>query len=101
MLPNQYFTKNTRLISRVSSQKFDSGFFNFFFDNDNVLKLMYNGPEISSLYWPKPDNNVFQEGRTSYNSTLIAVFDDMGSFISSNYLNFILSDRGILGIKRG
>ncbi|CAO2842466.1 unnamed protein product [Amaranthus hypochondriacus] len=100
LLPNQYFTKNTRLISRVSSQKFDSGYFNFFFDNDNVLKLMYNGPEISSLYWPKPDNNVFQEGRTSYNSTLIAVFDDMGSFISSDYLQFNTSDRGILGIKR-
>ncbi|EOY07396.1 S-locus lectin protein kinase family protein, putative [Theobroma cacao] len=71
----------------------------FFFDTDNVLRLMYDGPDISSVYWPNIDLNVFQNGRTNYNSTKIAVLDDMGRFLSSDRLDFNASDWGF-GIKR-
>ncbi|KAL6336670.1 hypothetical protein AAG906_035984 [Vitis piasezkii] len=78
---------------------FSSGYFNFLFDNDNVLRMMYDGPEISSLYWPNPDLDVFQNGRTHYNSSRIAVLDEMGRFLSSDQMSFKASDMGF-GVKR-
>ncbi|KAJ6362963.1 hypothetical protein OIU78_003202 [Salix suchowensis] len=59
LLPNQLFTKSTDLISRLHGGSYASGYFSFFFDNDNVLKLKYDGPDISSIYWPIPYLNVF------------------------------------------
>ncbi|KAJ4969595.1 hypothetical protein NE237_002694 [Protea cynaroides] len=99
LLPNQAFTKNTNLISAKGEGMYSSGYFRFFFDNDNALKLIYNGPEIDSLYWPNPDNTLYVNGRTNYNSTRIALFDDMGRFLSSDQLSFSASDMGI-GIRR-
>ncbi|KAI4999629.1 hypothetical protein ZWY2020_004218 [Hordeum vulgare] len=46
LLPLQNFTKNTRLVS---------SYYSLYFDNDNVLRLMYDSPEISSIYWPSAD----------------------------------------------
>ncbi|CBI30483.3 unnamed protein product, partial [Vitis vinifera] len=61
--------RNRPLISILRKGDFSSGYFNFLFDNDNVLRMMYDGPEISSLYWPNPDWDVFQNGRTNYNTS--------------------------------
>ncbi|KAK6943594.1 S-locus glycoprotein domain [Dillenia turbinata] len=99
LLPNQYFTKSTRLISVLRKGDYSSGYFIFYFDNDNVLRMMYDGPDISSLYWPDPDFDVFQNGRTNYNSTRIAVLDNMGRFTSSDQFAFSSADLG-LGIQR-
>jgi hypothetical protein len=52
LLPFQPLTKGTRLVS---------GYNSLYFDNDNVLRLMYDGPEISSIYWPSADYTVFQK----------------------------------------
>ena len=94
LLPTQLFTKNQKLVSRISPLMFASGYFSFFFDNDNVLKMVYDGPEISSLYWPDPNFNVFLSGRTVYNNSRIAILDDMGTFVSSDQLQFSASDMG-------
>lgn len=90
LLPLQTFKKGTRLAS---------SYFSLYFDNDNVLRLMYDGPEISSLYWPSADFSVFGNGRTNYNSSRIAVLDTEGLFQSSDRLNVQSSDWGA-GVKR-
>ncbi|KAB1200644.1 putative receptor protein kinase ZmPK1 [Morella rubra] len=99
LLPNQPLTKSKKLVSLLARKSFYSGYFSFYFDSDNVLKLMYDGPDISSLYWPNPDYNVYQNGRTNYNSSRLAVLDEMGSFSSSDRLQFGATDLGF-GIKR-
>ncbi|KAK1562923.1 hypothetical protein Q3G72_019164 [Acer saccharum] len=99
LLPNQNLTENTKLISKLGSGNFGSGFYTFYFDNDNVLRFLYDGPDTSSVYWPNPDWDVFRNGRTKYNSSRIAVLDDMGSFLSSDIFQFSAIDMGF-GIKR-
>lgn len=90
LLPLQPLTKGKRLVS---------GYYSLYFDNDNVLRLMYDGPDISSIYWPSADYSVFQNGRTDYNSSRIAVLDTEGFFLSSDRLNIKASDWGT-GVKR-
>ncbi|KAL6337396.1 hypothetical protein AAG906_036710 [Vitis piasezkii] len=99
LLPNQIFTTSTKLISILKRGDFSSGYFNFLFDNDNVLRMMYDGPEISRLYWPNPDWDVFGNGRTNFNSSRTAVLDEMGRFLSSDKMSFNASDMGF-GVKR-
>ncbi|KAG8500803.1 hypothetical protein CXB51_002989 [Gossypium anomalum] len=99
LLPQQLFTRSKRLISRLGNGNYAAGYFIFCFDNDYVLKLMYDGLDTSSLYWPDVDNTIFGNGRTSYNSNRVASLDDVGRFLSSDQLEFIASDLG-LGIKR-
>ncbi|KAF8006312.1 hypothetical protein BT93_K0568 [Corymbia citriodora subsp. variegata] len=94
LLPNQLLSKSKKLVSSLKRGAFYSGYFNLYFDNDNVLRLMYDGPDISSLYWPNPDYDAFKIGRTKYNSSRIAVLDDTGRFQSSDQFQFNASDRG-------
>ncbi|CAL4948245.1 unnamed protein product [Urochloa decumbens] len=91
LVPSQPLTKETRLVS---------GYFSLYYDNDNVLRLLYDGPDTSSIYWPSPDNTVFQNGRTNYNSSRVAVLDDAGVFVSSDNLEARASDLGAAGVKR-
>ncbi|KAK3161526.1 hypothetical protein QOZ80_1BG0078210 [Eleusine coracana subsp. coracana] len=90
LLPGQNLTKDTRLVY---------GYHNLYFDNDNVLRLLYDGLEITSIYWPSPDYNPETNGRNRFNSTRIAVLDDMGNFVSSDGFKIQASDLGP-GIKR-
>ncbi|CAD6237290.1 unnamed protein product [Miscanthus lutarioriparius] len=46
LVPSQPLTKDTTLVSR---------YFYLYYDNDNVLRLLYDGPDMSSIYWPNPD----------------------------------------------
>ncbi|KAM0930890.1 hypothetical protein ACQ4PT_000615 [Festuca glaucescens] len=92
LLPSQHLTRENRLASH-------SDYHVLYFDNDNVLRLLYNGPEITSIYWPSPDYNALQNGRTRFNSSKIAVLDQEGNFLSSDGFRMIASDLG-LGIKR-
>nr|CAB3477876.1 unnamed protein product [Digitaria exilis] len=90
LLPGQNLTKDTRLVS---------GYHHLYFDNDNVLRMLYDGPEITSIYWPSPDYDAEKNGRNRFNSTRIAVLDDMGNFVSSDRFKIEASDSGP-GIKR-
>ncbi|KVH94860.1 putative receptor protein kinase ZmPK1 [Cynara cardunculus var. scolymus] len=101
LLPSQTLTKSKSLISASRKGSFQSGYFSLNYNSNNVLTLSYDGPEISSVYWPSPNPSfsVWDYGRTSYNSSRIAVFDGMGVFISSDRWRFSASDMGF-GIKR-
>ncbi|KAL2509616.1 G-type lectin S-receptor-like serine/threonine-protein kinase [Forsythia ovata] len=99
LLPSQTFTKNKRLISSLRKGSFESGYFNLYFGSDNVLSSIFDSPETSSIYWPNPDNDIYTNGRTNYNSSRIAFLDDMGMFRSSDKLQASASDKGF-GIKR-
>ncbi|KAJ4977928.1 hypothetical protein NE237_008708 [Protea cynaroides] len=99
LLPLQPFTKIKKLVSAKGEGMYSSGYYSFFFDNDNVLRLMYDGPEISSVYWPNPDSTVFENGRTNYNSSRTAILDDLGGFSSSDRMRFSAGDMGF-GIWR-
>ncbi|KAH8507054.1 hypothetical protein H0E87_009525 [Populus deltoides] len=72
LLPNQLFTKSTKLIARLHG----------------------------GIYWPVPYLKMFENGRTNYNGSRIAVYDEMGHFVSSDWFQFIASDMGLLRIKR-
>ncbi|KAF8695961.1 hypothetical protein HU200_036839 [Digitaria exilis] len=92
LLPSQPLTRETKLVS-------PSGHHILYFDNDNVLRLLYDGPEITSIYWPSPDYNALQNGRTRFNSSKVAVLDDKGIFRSSDGFKMTALDSGS-GIKR-
>lgn len=100
LLPLQPLVKNTTLVSMRSKGTYLTGVYNLKFDDNNVLNLIYNGPKLSSIYWPRqPGGNVFETGRTPYNSSRIAVLDEFGGFISSDQLEFKAYDYGF-GPKR-
>lgn len=96
LLPTQPLTRNTSLFSMRSRDTFSSGFYRFQFDDNNLLNLVYDGPVVSSVYWPL---TVFFSRRTPYNSTKIAALNNMGRFRSSDNLKFNASDYGV-GPKR-
>ncbi|KAI5019823.1 hypothetical protein ZWY2020_044711 [Hordeum vulgare] len=91
LLPSQVLTKDMKLVA---------GYYALYYDNDNVLRLLYDGPEIASIYWPDPTITVFDSGRTNYNSSRIGVLDDTGVFLSSDNLRVVTSDLGTAGAKR-
>lgn len=88
LLPQQALTRNTKLVSSRSLTNYSSGFYSFYFDNDNTLRLLYDGPEVSSIYWPDPWLLSWQAGRSTYNNSRIATFDSLGNFSASD--NFIV-----------
>ncbi|KAJ0048638.1 hypothetical protein Pint_16769 [Pistacia integerrima] len=100
LLPNQPFTTRQKLVSRSGPGAFASGYFSLYFNDENVLRLIYDDPDISSVYWPNPDYDVFQNGRTKYNSSGVAVLDARGHFLSSDNLQFSALDMGGFRIKR-
>ena len=51
LLAEQPLMKDKKLVSSRSSSKYSSGFFKLYFDNDNALRLLYDDPETSSIYW--------------------------------------------------
>uniref|UniRef100_A0A803PZ97 Receptor-like serine/threonine-protein kinase n=1 Tax=Cannabis sativa TaxID=3483 RepID=A0A803PZ97_CANSA len=97
LLPNQNFTMNTNLVSSKSQTNYSSGYYNFYFDDDNILRLRFQGPDplVSSVYWPAPWLGPFQTGRFTYNNTKNAVFTSTGDFASSDNLVFLSSDYGV------
>ncbi|KAI6689074.1 hypothetical protein NL676_025902 [Syzygium grande] len=92
LLPEQNLTRNTPLVSSRSNGNFSSGYYKLYFDNDNVLRLLFNGPLISSVYWPDPSHVSWEVGRTTYNDSRVAVLDSLGNFTSSDDLKFLTSD---------
>ncbi|PRQ43118.1 putative protein kinase RLK-Pelle-SD-2b family [Rosa chinensis] len=99
LLPSQPLTKNTTLVSMRGQGTYLSGFYNFKFDDNSILFLIYNGPLLSSVYWPQIVSTVFESGRNPYNSSRVAILDVAGQFISSDNMQFYASDYGV-GPKR-
>uniref|UniRef100_A0A2N9H2P6 Bulb-type lectin domain-containing protein n=1 Tax=Fagus sylvatica TaxID=28930 RepID=A0A2N9H2P6_FAGSY len=48
LLPQQMVTMVSSLISKRSQDDYSSGNYKLFFDNDNVLRLLFQGPTMSS-----------------------------------------------------
>ncbi|CAM0872300.1 unnamed protein product [Alopecurus aequalis] len=94
LLPLQPLTRSANLVSASARGLLYSGFFTFYFDSDNVLKLIYNGPEDSSIYWPDPFKTSIQNHRSTYNSTRSGFLDQKGHFLASDKLSFEASDLG-------
>ncbi|KAF8007198.1 hypothetical protein BT93_K1253 [Corymbia citriodora subsp. variegata] len=100
LLPQQPLTRNTFLISARSRYNYSTGFYKLYFDNDNVLRLLFNGPSTSGVYWPFPWVPSSQLGRFLYNSSRIAVLDPLGLFQSSDNYSFYTSDYGVAAMQR-
>lgn len=101
LLPGQVLTKDTYLISSRSRTNFSSGNYKLFFDNDNTLRLLYQVPDVtSSIYWPRPWSTVWENGRTLYNSSRVAVLNSLGYFNSSDNFLFRTSDSGLVLQRR-
>ncbi|KAK9161970.1 hypothetical protein Syun_002872 [Stephania yunnanensis] len=98
-VPLTQITRYTKLVSYRSQGNYSSGRYTFYYDNDNILRLLHDGPETSSLYWPSP-TFCWPEGRYKFNSTRIAFFDSTGYFVSSDQFAFFAADFGVVGVKR-
>uniref|UniRef100_A0A453QTJ2 non-specific serine/threonine protein kinase n=1 Tax=Aegilops tauschii subsp. strangulata TaxID=200361 RepID=A0A453QTJ2_AEGTS len=94
LLPSQPMTRNIKLVSASARGLLYSGFYTLYFDSDNELRLIYNGPDISSIYWPAPFNQPWVNGRTTYNSSRYAVLEQTGKFVASDNFTFEASDLG-------
>ncbi|OMP06317.1 S-locus glycoprotein [Corchorus olitorius] len=94
LLPLQPFTENSRLISSKSQGNHSSGYYQLYFDTDNVLCLLYKGPEFSSVYWPSPWLLRWEAGRSTFNNSKIAVLDSLGNFSSTDNFTFVSADYG-------
>ncbi|KAK7351614.1 hypothetical protein VNO77_11194 [Canavalia gladiata] len=100
LVPQQVFTRYAKLVSSRSDTNRSSGFYTLFFDNDNILRLLYDGPEVSGLYWPDPWLANWDAKRASYNNSRVAVMDTLGNFSSSDDFTFLTSDYGTVMQRR-
>ena len=100
LLPGQPLTRYTQLVSARSKSNHSSGFYKLYFDDDNVLRLHYNGPDVSSTYWPTPWLLSWNVGRSTFNSSRVAVLDSQGNFVSSDNFSFSAIDYGTLIQRR-
>ncbi|XP_058782012.1 putative receptor protein kinase ZmPK1 [Vicia villosa] len=100
LLPDQSFTRYMKLVSSKSDDKYSSGFYKLFFDNDNVLRLLYDSPILSSIYWPYPWLVSWEAGRSTYNNSRVAKLDVLGKFSSSDHFTLMTSDYGTVLQRR-
>ncbi|KAK7410067.1 hypothetical protein VNO78_00553 [Psophocarpus tetragonolobus] len=94
LLPLQVFKRHAKLVSSRSETNKSSGFYSLFFDYDNILRLLYDSPEVSGLYWPDPWLAPWGAKRATYNNSRVAVMDTLGNFSSSDDFTFKTSDYG-------
>ena len=94
LLPDQLFTRFGELVSSRSKNNFSSGFYKLLFNNDNVLSLVYDSIQLSSVYWPSPWLVSWDAGRSTYNNSKLAMLDCLGNFSSSDNFTFISDDYG-------
>ena len=101
LLPQQLLTRNIKLVSSRSQSNYSTGFYEFFFNNKNILRLFYNDSGISSTdYWPNPWLTLWDTGRISYNNSKTAVLNSWGNFSSSDNLTFVSADYGAVLHRR-
>lgn len=95
LLPSQRFNKDVQLVSSRTPTNFSSGFYKLFFDNDNLLRLLYDDSEVTSVYWPTPWLPPWLTNRFPYNSSRFAFLYSLGKFTSSDNLSFVSADYGV------
>ncbi|MBA0775711.1 hypothetical protein Gotri_010826 [Gossypium trilobum] len=95
LLPGQPLNQYKRLVSARSRANHSLGKYRLLFDDDNVLRLVLNGSDTSSIYWPDSTILDYHQGRTRYNYSRTAVLDSSGHFTSSDKMEFRSSDFGI------
>ncbi|GMI78486.1 hypothetical protein like AT5G24080 [Hibiscus trionum] len=100
LLPQQPLSRLTQLVSSRGKGNYSSGFYRFFFDYDNVLRILFDGHETSSDYWPYPWLSSWDADRSTYNSSRLAMINLFGNFSSSDNLNFRSADYGRSRIQR-
>ncbi|KAG2582612.1 hypothetical protein PVAP13_6KG188406 [Panicum virgatum] len=83
LLPEQPITRYKRLVS-ASARGLPN----------NILNLMYDGPEITSNYWPDPFKQWWENNRTAYNNSRYGSLDRHGAFSASDQTQFNSSDMG-------
>jgi hypothetical protein len=86
LLPTQPVTATGKLVS--TDLKHPSSYYSLHFDDRYILSLAYDGPEISTVYWPNPDLSSWMNYRISYNSSRRGVLDKLGQFIASDNTGF-------------
>ncbi|KAK4268029.1 hypothetical protein QN277_024736 [Acacia crassicarpa] len=100
LVPGQRLTRHSSLVSSKSQTNVSSGFHKLFFDNDNVLRLLYNGPDVSSIYWPPPWNLPQSNGRSTFNASRFVFLDSYGDIISTDNFTSKTSDYGLVLQRR-
>lgn len=100
LLPEQPITRYKRLVSASARGLPYSGNYSLYFDSNNILNLIYDGPEISSNYWPDPFKRWWENNRTAYNSSRYGSLDRRGAFSASDHTQFNASDMGEEGVMR-
>ncbi|KAG2404870.1 G-type lectin S-receptor-like serine/threonine-protein [Vigna angularis] len=100
LVPGQPLTRYTHLLSSRSHTNHSSGFYKLYFGDDNILRLLYDGPDVSSPYWPSPYRVSWDVGRTLFNSSRIAVLNSFGVFHSSDNFTCVTSDYGTMLQRR-
>lgn len=99
LLPGQPITLSTKLVS-ANVSLISLSHYVCRYNDDNMLSLIYEDPELSAVYWPLPGTNSWSNNRWASNSTRYGVLNDQGYFKSSDNLTFHASDFGAVGIKR-
>ncbi|KAL4649556.1 hypothetical protein ACB092_01G022000 [Castanea dentata] len=92
LLPQQLLNRKTKLVSSRSQTNFSSGFYELSFNNDNLLRFVYNGLDVSDIYW-------FYSVLEDYNISTL-VFDSLGNLSSSDDFTIISADYGAMLHRR-
>ncbi|KAE8669104.1 NFU domain protein 4 isoform 1 [Hibiscus syriacus] len=100
LLPGQPLTRHKQLVSARSRTDYSSGKYKLLFDDDNVLRLVLDDPDTSSIYWPDSTMLDYLQGRSRYNDSKIAVLDSSGYFLSSDNTEFRSADFGFGPLRR-
>ncbi|KAI3672940.1 hypothetical protein L6452_39044 [Arctium lappa] len=100
ILSDQPFTKSSVLVSSRSSTNLSSGYYKLYFDDDNVIRLVYDSYEITSVFWPKPWLRPWDAMRSTFNNSRFALLDSKGQFKSTDNLTFITTDYGQIHHRR-
>ncbi|EMS45196.1 Putative receptor protein kinase ZmPK1 [Triticum urartu] len=98
LLPNQNITSATKLVS--ANRLLVPGRYSFHFDDQHLLTLFYDQTDISFIYWPDPNKNIWEKQRSSFNTTTIGVLDSSGYFLGSDNLTFKATDWGLKVMRR-
>ncbi|KAL5227195.1 hypothetical protein ABZP36_015460 [Zizania latifolia] len=98
LLPTQPVTATARLTT--TDVLHPTSFYSLRFDDRYVLSLVYDGPDISNIYWPDPDASSWLNFRISYNASRRGVLNHAGLFLASDNTTFVASDWGVAGVKR-
>ncbi|KAL7245297.1 hypothetical protein ACSBR2_000588 [Camellia fascicularis] len=69
------------------------------FDYDNILRLVFDGPKVTSIYWPDPWKNSWEALRSSFTNNRTATFNSSGHFKSNDDFQFRAADFGT-GIQK-